>query len=150
MSALTFLARYKLLTGSIEEVIPLADQGIRLSPRDPVIALPLSTIGVVHLLQSRVDEAILWFEKAPARVREHSSRMAIRRPLDADSLPHRRRGSRRDGGSRPLLLGHAGLAQAGEIRCFEQGADFWRPPRSAARISNGRQTGDARKTPVAT
>jgi hypothetical protein len=29
--------------------------------------------------------------------------------------PYRRRGSRQDRGSRPLFLGHAGLAQPGEI-----------------------------------
>jgi tetratricopeptide (TPR) repeat protein len=49
----------------LEEAIPLAEQAaIRLSPRDPYIYLPLSQIGLVYLLQSRTDEAILWFEKA--------------------------------------------------------------------------------------
>jgi tetratricopeptide (TPR) repeat protein len=58
------LARCKLLTGSIEEVIPLCQESIRLSPRDPNIIIPLQHIGTVYLLQSRVDDAILWFEKA--------------------------------------------------------------------------------------
>jgi adenylate cyclase len=62
--ALEHLARCKILTGSLEEAIPLAEQAIRLSPRDPYIYLPLSQIGLVYLLQSRTDEAILWFEKA--------------------------------------------------------------------------------------
>jgi adenylate cyclase len=62
--ALNFLARCKFLTGSIEEVIPLSEQAIRLSPRDPYIYIPLSQIGLVHLLQSRTEEATPWFEKA--------------------------------------------------------------------------------------
>ena len=64
VNSLSFLARCKLLTGSIEEVIPLCQESIRLSPRDPNITIPLQAIGMVDLLQSRVDEAILWFEKA--------------------------------------------------------------------------------------
>jgi tetratricopeptide (TPR) repeat protein len=58
------LAECKLLTGSIEEAIPLSEQAVRLSPRDPYIAHWYSRGGKVHLLQSRTDEAILWFEKA--------------------------------------------------------------------------------------
>jgi TolB-like protein/DNA-binding winged helix-turn-helix (wHTH) protein len=53
----------KLYTGSIDEVIPLEDQAIRLSPRDPNIGYRYLLIGTVHLLQSRIDEAIVWFEK---------------------------------------------------------------------------------------
>jgi tetratricopeptide (TPR) repeat protein len=64
MNALVNLGSCKLLTGSIEEVIPLAEQAIRLSPRDPFIWVPLIQIGQVHLLQSRTDEAIVWFERA--------------------------------------------------------------------------------------
>jgi TolB-like protein/class 3 adenylate cyclase len=62
--ALEHLARCKILTGSLEDAIPLAEQAIRLSPRDPYIYLPLSQIGLVLLLQSHTDEAILWFERA--------------------------------------------------------------------------------------
>jgi len=54
----------KLHAGSIEEVIPLQEQAIRLSPRDPAIGFFYGAIGFVHLLQSRIDEAILWLEKA--------------------------------------------------------------------------------------
>jgi adenylate cyclase len=62
--SLNFLARCKILTGSLADAIPLAEQAIRLSPRDPYIFIPFSLIGHVHLLQSRTEEAILWFEKA--------------------------------------------------------------------------------------
>ena len=37
---------------------------MRLSPRDPQIAVRYRRIGQVHLLQSRTDEAIRWLEKA--------------------------------------------------------------------------------------
>src|SRR5215472_7999855 len=52
------------MTGSIEELIPLVEQAIRLSPRDPQIAVMDYRIGEVHLLQSRTDKAISWLEKA--------------------------------------------------------------------------------------
>jgi adenylate cyclase len=63
-SALLALGHCKLMTGSIEELIPLVEQAIRLSPRDPQIAVMYYRIGEVHLLQSRTDKAILWLEKA--------------------------------------------------------------------------------------
>jgi len=62
--ALHSLGQCKLFAGSIEEVIPLEEEAIRLSPRDPQIAFRYARIGRVHLLQSRTDEAILWLEKA--------------------------------------------------------------------------------------
>jgi TolB-like protein/class 3 adenylate cyclase/Flp pilus assembly protein TadD len=62
--SLNFLARCEILTGSLAGAIPLLEQAIRLSPRDPYIFIPFSLIGHVHLLQSRNEEAILWFEKA--------------------------------------------------------------------------------------
>jgi adenylate cyclase len=68
VQALHFLAQYKLFTGSIEEVIPLEQQAIRLSPREPRIGWCYSVIGVVHLLQSRTDEAIVWLEKARGNI----------------------------------------------------------------------------------
>ena len=61
--ALHLLGWCKWLTGSIDEVIPLAEQAIRLDPRDPFIANRYGRIGTVHLLQSRTDEAIVWLEK---------------------------------------------------------------------------------------
>ena len=62
--ALHALGQCKLYAGSIDETIPLEEQVIRLSPRDPQIFLQYQEIGHVHLLQSRTDEAILWLEKA--------------------------------------------------------------------------------------
>jgi adenylate cyclase len=58
------LGASKLLTGEIEEAIPLAEKAIRLSPRDPNIGAMYAQIGYVHLLQSRTDQAVLWLEKA--------------------------------------------------------------------------------------
>jgi adenylate cyclase len=54
----------KIVTGAIEETIPLEEQAIRLSPRDPAIYSRYLAIGEVHLLQSRTEEAIVWLEKA--------------------------------------------------------------------------------------
>jgi TolB-like protein len=54
--ALDNLADCKLLTGSLEDVIPLAQQAIRLSPRDPRIGYLYMRIGHLHLLQSCPDE----------------------------------------------------------------------------------------------
>src|SRR6267378_5162532 len=48
LSALNGLGWCKLFAGSIEEVIPLAEQAIRRSPRDPQIGTWYSTIGSVH------------------------------------------------------------------------------------------------------
>jgi adenylate cyclase len=61
--ALLHLGWCKLSIGSIEEVIPLVEQAIRLSPRDPGIGSFYHLIWNVHLLQSRTDEAIVWLEK---------------------------------------------------------------------------------------
>jgi adenylate cyclase len=58
------LGRCKFLTGSIDEVIPLEELTVRLSPRSPFVGTLYTRIGTVHLLQSRTDEAIGWFEKA--------------------------------------------------------------------------------------
>jgi TolB-like protein/Tfp pilus assembly protein PilF len=63
-TAIYGLSHCKLLTGSVEETIPLIEHAIRLSPRDPFIANWYCGIGRVHLMQSRVDEAVAWFEKA--------------------------------------------------------------------------------------
>jgi len=61
--AIAILGLCKFYTGSIEEMIPAQERAIRLSPRDPVIGHFYCRIGIVHLLQSRTDEAILWLEK---------------------------------------------------------------------------------------
>jgi adenylate cyclase len=62
--ALINIGRCRMLTGSLDEAIPPMEQAIRLSPRDPFIAGWYESIGHVHLLQSRTDEAILWLEKS--------------------------------------------------------------------------------------
>jgi adenylate cyclase len=62
--AIYALGQCKFMTGSTDEAIPLAEQAIRLSPRDPNIARWYNWIGRVHLLRSRTEEAIRWFEKA--------------------------------------------------------------------------------------
>jgi adenylate cyclase len=72
IGALFQLGWCKLMTGSIAEVIPLAEKSIRLSPRDPLIGNLYNRIGLVHLLQSRTDEAIPWLEKARSTNREYS------------------------------------------------------------------------------
>ena len=64
VGAIANLGRAKFYAGSTEEMIPATEQAIRLSPRDRLIGIWYSRIGDAHLLQSRMDEAILWFEKA--------------------------------------------------------------------------------------
>ena len=54
----------KFFAGHIEEAIPAQQQAIRLSPRDPRVPNWYWRIGMVHLLQGRTDEAILWLERA--------------------------------------------------------------------------------------
>jgi TolB-like protein/Flp pilus assembly protein TadD len=68
VGALTGLAWCKLDAGSIEEVIPLVEQAVRLSPRDPNIGLWYDQMGFVHLVKSRTDEAIVWLEKARSAI----------------------------------------------------------------------------------
>jgi hypothetical protein len=58
------MAWCKLLIGSIEDAIPLLQQAIRLSPRDLYLSVWYYRIGFVHLLQSRTDEALVWFERS--------------------------------------------------------------------------------------
>ena len=40
------------------------EQAIRLSPRDPLIGVWFGRVGLAHLLQSHIEEAIDWLEKA--------------------------------------------------------------------------------------
>jgi adenylate cyclase len=88
VGALAGLGFCKLYAGSIDEVIPLQEQAIRLSPRDPGIGWWYNVIGTVHLLQSRTDEAIVWLEKArsvmPAAPFPHS-RLAAAYALRGDT-----------------------------------------------------------------
>ena len=78
VGALYPLGQCKLFVGLIEETIPLEEQAIRLSPRNPeLLGVWYSQIGLVHLLRSRTDEAIGWLEKArgatPERPDVHAS-----------------------------------------------------------------------------
>jgi adenylate cyclase len=66
VAALHGLALCKLCAGSIGEVPQLMEEAIRLSPRDPGIGHCYDLIGIVHLLQSHIDEATVWLEKARA------------------------------------------------------------------------------------
>jgi tetratricopeptide (TPR) repeat protein len=71
--AMFALGQCKLYSGAIEEVIPLVDRALRLSPRDPMRSSFFSEIGRVHLLQSRTDEALSWLEKARDLAPRHPS-----------------------------------------------------------------------------
>jgi adenylate cyclase len=81
VNALHALGQCKLYAGSIEETIPLMEQAVRLSPRDPQLGIFYHQIGQVHLLQSRTDEAIVWLEKAsghtPALASLHASLASV-------------------------------------------------------------------------
>jgi TolB-like protein/Tfp pilus assembly protein PilF len=62
--AYSHLGWCKFVTGSTEEAIPAQERAIRLSPRDPQIGLFYFRIGFAHLLHSRIDEAVVWCERA--------------------------------------------------------------------------------------
>jgi len=62
--AIAALGLCKFFAGAIEEAIPAQEQAIRLSPRDPRLPNWYWRIGMVHLLQSRIDEALVWLERA--------------------------------------------------------------------------------------
>jgi tetratricopeptide (TPR) repeat protein len=64
VGAYASIGQCKFYQGAIEEYIPLVQRAIRLSPRDPSLGVWLGRIGLVHLLQSRIAEAILWLERA--------------------------------------------------------------------------------------
>jgi len=54
----------KFLSGAVDGVVPYFQEAIRLSPHEPAIAPWYGRLGVVHLLQSHIDEAIAALEKA--------------------------------------------------------------------------------------
>jgi adenylate cyclase len=62
--AYSHLGWCRFLTGSIEELIPAQEKAIRLSPRGPTIRLWYFRIGLGHLLQSHLNDAIVWLEKS--------------------------------------------------------------------------------------
>ena len=62
--ALANIGRCRIFIGPIEDGISAQQQAIRLSPRDPNVGLWYFRIGQGRLLQSRLEEAILWLKKA--------------------------------------------------------------------------------------
>ena len=60
----------KFLAGEIDKTIPLEEQAIRLSPQDRSVGAWYGRIGMVHLLEGRTEEAIVWLDKARARYSE--------------------------------------------------------------------------------
>ena len=62
--ALANLAWCKFMTGAEEEAIPLLEKVIRLGPREPGLYVQYFRLGLVHFFRGRLDEAILWLEKA--------------------------------------------------------------------------------------
>jgi tetratricopeptide (TPR) repeat protein len=64
VGALAGIGRCKIYIGPIDQGIAAEEQAIRLSPRDPSIWIWYFRIGEGHLLQSQIDEAISWLEKA--------------------------------------------------------------------------------------
>jgi adenylate cyclase len=85
VEALANIGRCKFLIGSIAEAIATQEQAIRLSPRDPMIGAWCHRIGQAHLLQSRIDEAIIWLEKA----RSATPRLPFVRAFLAPPTPSR-------------------------------------------------------------
>ena len=63
-SAYADLGWCKFLVGSIEQSTPLMERAADLSPRDPQIGNWDSRIGLAFLVQSRIDDAVHWLEKA--------------------------------------------------------------------------------------
>jgi adenylate cyclase len=70
--ALAALGWCKFYTGSIEEALTAQEHAMRLSPRDPYIGNWYWRIGMIHLLQSRTEEAVVWLEKARGANPRHS------------------------------------------------------------------------------
>jgi tetratricopeptide (TPR) repeat protein len=64
ISPIRQLAGCTFLTGGGDGAIPLLEQVIRLSPHDPGLAWAYHWIALVHLFQSRPNEAVVWFERS--------------------------------------------------------------------------------------
>ena len=58
------LSDCKFWSGSIEDSVPLAEYAMSIRPDDAFSASWYLSIGRVHLVQSRTNEAIGWFERA--------------------------------------------------------------------------------------
>jgi TolB-like protein len=77
VGAISCLGVCRFFAGSIEEAIPLLEQAIRLSPRDPSIGYWYVRIGIAHLVQSRIDNAIDCFKKGLSANPENPRRRAL-------------------------------------------------------------------------
>ena len=78
----------KLGAGSLDEVISLAEEAIRIGPRDPSIGFRYLMIGEVYELRGQPNEAIVWFEKARgtiAAVPQMWTHLASARALTGDT-----------------------------------------------------------------
>ncbi len=64
LAAIANIGRCKIYIGQLDDGVALQEQAIRLSPHDPFLGVWYFRIGQAKLLQSRVDEAITWLEKA--------------------------------------------------------------------------------------
>jgi len=58
------LARAKILIGEPAAAIPILEQVLRISPRDPQIGFMHYRLGLANLLLGNTDEAISWYKKA--------------------------------------------------------------------------------------
>jgi tetratricopeptide (TPR) repeat protein len=63
-STRSHLARAKILIGEPAEAIPLLEEAIRISPRDPSIGFMHYRLGLANLLIGNTDEATRWYKKA--------------------------------------------------------------------------------------
>src|SRR5689334_9484080 len=126
--------------------IPALEYALRLSPRDNRAGNWCGRIGVVHLLQSQTDEAILWLEKAgsinPALPFVHAV-LASAYALEGDTerAAAKLREARNLGGGRQLFDQHP-HGRDGVLG----GAEDPRPVRSdlSRRPAHGRDAGGAR------
>jgi class 3 adenylate cyclase/TolB-like protein len=142
VGALQGLGRCKLYTGSIEEVIPLAEQAMRLDPRNPHIGWRYLLVGTVHLLQSRIDEAIVWLEKARSAMPTepfHHSWLASLCAQRQDCARYRRTRGSPEAGRRKFFFEHRPREGGGIVG----GAKDPRPVRSHLfrRPAQGRDAG---------
>ncbi len=64
LAAVANIGRCKIYIGLLDDGVALEERAIRLSPHDPFVGVWYFRIGQARLLQSRVDEAINWLEKA--------------------------------------------------------------------------------------
>jgi TolB-like protein len=75
--AYSHLGWCQFMSGAIENLIAAQEYAIRLSPRDPQIGLMYGRIGRVHLLESRIGEAVAWYERARNATPAHPSFRAL-------------------------------------------------------------------------